>query len=98
MAFEQRVVEIIGSLAAGTVVRVCGSKLCLSDKCLESIRPVISKIRSIVIIAVDTGGLLELEGGVDLRLSFILREAADIDGPVTDDGFSAAVQAVVSTT
>jgi hypothetical protein len=97
MAFEQRVVEIIGGLAAGTVVSVRGSKLYLSDKFLESIRPVISKIRAVVIIAVNTGGLLELERGVDLRLSVILRQAAEIDGPMTDDGFSAAVQAVVST-
>ena len=98
MGFEQRVVEIIGGLAAGTVVSVRGSELCLSDKFLESIRPVISKTRSVVIIAMNTGGgPLELERGVDLRLSFILRQAAEIDGPITDDGFSAAVQAVVST-
>ena len=96
-AFEQRVVDIIGSLAAGTVVRVCESKLRLSDKFLESIRPILSKIRSVVVIAVNTGGLVELEDDLSARVSVILREAAEIeDGPVTSDGFSTAVQGVVS--
>ena len=98
MAFEQGIVDIIGNFAAGPVVSVCGSELRLSDRFLESIRPVLSKIRSVVVIAVHTtGGSHGMQEGVDVRISVILREAAEIDGPVTDDGFSAAVQAVVST-
>ena len=96
-AFEQRVVDIIESLAAGTVVCVRESKVRLSDEFLKSIRPILSKIRSVVVIAVNTGGLVELEDGLRADVSVILRKAAEIeDGPVTSDGFSTAVQGVVS--